>query len=138
MSFRGHCLLPPDTTGNFITGFGFDVSAPTLVFVDGVLLDPAPIPDIFGVFNAGSGVPVNFADALFGFSLAGVGQLYTGPADNQESNPTFLPGVYNGIDPNSQCAASLTISAPEPSALLMLLTGLVALFGTLALRKVSV
>lgn len=56
------------------------------------------------------------------------------------SAPESIPGPYSGFDfpcsPPNQ--ASLTICTPEPSALLLLFSGFLALVGALALKKVRV
>lgn len=69
-------------------------------------------------------------------------QVYTGPLGNEESNPPFFLSTFGGgVDVVGGTQASLTISAPvsapEPSAFMMLFTGLVALFGALALKKAT-
>ena len=50
-------------------------------------------------------------------------QLYSGP----ESNPTLLPGTYNvNTEPGGSLATLVLTLTPEPSSLLLLLTGLTA------------
>jgi hypothetical protein len=78
-----------------------------------------------------------FLDDTFG--LAGVSQLYSG----SESWPTFITGTYSGFDAlnldvnGNLIPASLTITAPEPSSLLSLLVGFLAVAVALALRKLQ-
>lgn len=51
------------------------------------------------------------ADFLLGYFQVGGPQAYTGP----ESAPTFLPGVYTGVDYfNNLAAATVTISVVAP------------------------
>jgi hypothetical protein len=122
----------PDT---FVPGVGFaDVNVPTTYFLNGVYQQTTADTFLFLSNAAGGG----FIDG-FTFGLAGTTQLYTGC----ESNPTFATGTYNGFDAlnfNSNggfIPATLTIAAPEPSALVLLLFGFLALFGTLTLKKLQ-
>ena len=66
--------------------------------------------------------------------------LSTRPSGNEESNPTFFLSTFGGVDSVDGTQASLAsnapVSAPEPSAFMMLCIGLVALFG-LALKKAT-
>jgi hypothetical protein len=119
-----------------VDGIGFGTfDTPTSVFVNGSYLGTAPDLFLFWSNAAGGG----FFDGTLSFGLTGTSQLYSG----WESNPTFVPGVYSGFDPfnfdpngNPNCA-TLTIATPEPSSLLMLLFGILAVFGTLTLKKVQ-
>ena len=97
--------------------------------------------DFFNLSDMGGGF------ALFtggGVILDGAGfQIYTGPAGSQESAPTFLPGTYalndgtlsitagaNGTDLFTFTEGAAPVSGvPEPSSLLLIGTGALALIG---------
>lgn len=76
------------------------------------------------------------AEDQFGFFLAGVGPVFSGTLET----PRFTLGTYSGLDSGSVVSGAseaLVISTAEPSVFLMLFAGLIALFGAVALKKVS-
>jgi PEP-CTERM motif len=122
-----------------VLGAGFVITSVS-VYVDGNLQSTTGDTLLFIANGAG----LSLLDATSGFGLDWIdpssgtsGQLYSG----LESNPTFIPGTYCGTDPFNLDAngnalnASLSISTPEPSSLLMLLAGLLVFVGVLAVRK---
>jgi hypothetical protein len=124
----------PDTSYTYVDGIGFaQVNVPTSYFLNGSYAGTTHDAFLFLSNAAGGG----FMDGLL-FGLGGVNQVYIGP----ESNPTFVPGTYTGFDSlnfspsGGLLSASLTISTPEPSSLLLLLTGFLALAAALALKRV--
>jgi hypothetical protein len=115
-------------------GFGtYDV--PTSFFLNGTYAGTTPDLFIFFSNAAGGG----FFDGTLSFGLTGTSQVYSG----WEDNPTFNVGTYTGFDPinfdsnGMPNSATLTVAAPEPSTLLLLLFGFLAVFGTLTLKKVQ-
>jgi hypothetical protein len=119
-----------------LDGVGFATFAvPTSYFLNGAYQGTTDDAFLFLSNAAGGG----FFDGL-SFGLAGTGQIYTG----SESNPTFVTGTYTGFDALNLGAngnlipATLTVATPEPSTLLLLLFGFLAVFGTLTLKKVQV
>jgi len=116
------------------TGFQFDSVSVSQIF-DGV--DQGIVTDLMAFTNPNtSELPWQFLDSYA--SLSGSGIMYSG----DESNPTFIPGTYKGVDyfnldlSGSPSNATLRIvSAPEPSSILMLLTGFLALAGILAAKN---
>jgi hypothetical protein len=119
-----------------VDGVGFGTySVPTSVYLNGTFEGSGPDQFIFWSNALGGG----FIDGTFSFGLTGTNQVYNG----WESNPTFAPGVYNGYDPfnyNSwgmPNSATLCVTTPEPSSLVMLLFGILLVFGTLTLKKVQ-
>jgi hypothetical protein len=114
-----------------VNGIGFATNTvPTSFFLNGTY--EATLPDQFLFWSSALGG--GFLDGTLSFGLTGVNQVYNG----WETNPTFAPGVYTGYDPmNNGNAATLCISTPEPSSLLMLFFGILLVFGTLTLKKVQ-
>jgi hypothetical protein len=130
---------PTPDPSNVQIGLGFAlVGVPVSTFVDGSLQSTTPSLDTFLFFANGFGTSLLGTDGMgTNFGSTG-GQLYYGV--NTENMPTFIPGTYSGVDtnaPNGPVWATLTISTPEPSSLLMLFAGFLALAGALALRKVQ-
>ena len=90
--------------------------------------------------TSGTGELFDAAD-VFGsaFGLCGTDQLYFG----SEGSPTFLPGTYTGNDPHNtdltgaDLTATLVISAPEPSSLLLLFSALLSIAGVLFVQKLQ-
>jgi len=104
-------------------------------------IDLGLVPDIFYFVNPAIGDPstsFQFFD-LYGLSLWGnPNPMYSGP----ESAPTFNAGTYSGLDlynydqSGAPGNATLSIvSTPEPSSILMLLVGFMALAGVLLAKK---
>ena len=115
---------PVDTVG-----FG-TYPVPTSFFLNGTYEGTLPDQFIFWSNALGGG----FIDGTLSFGLTGTNQIYNG----WEGSPTFAPGVYTGFDPlNYGNAATLCVSTPEPSSLVMLLFGILLVFGTLTLKKVQ-
>jgi hypothetical protein len=123
----------PDPSTVLALPGGFEVfNVPVSGTLSGTPIPPGTV-DFFGFFNS-SLFDVEFAD-LTGLELSGVATMYSG----LDSNPTFSPGIYSGTDPNNGGAgATLTISTPEPSSILSLCAGLLALAGALAVKKAAV
>ena len=122
------------TTPGFSPGTGgFVVAAIATITVGGSTLQAI---DLFNFNDASLGI--EFA-TLGPLSLSGVPTLFSGTADN----PTFIPGVYNGFDTSNldvngaPDAATLSISAPEPSSILMLCMGFLVVAGALAVKKAA-
>jgi hypothetical protein len=125
----------PDPGDAYVDGVGFALfNVCTSTYLNGTFTGSSQDSLLFLASAAGGG----FLDG-FNFGLGGVNQVYTGA----ESNPTFVAGTYSGFDSinldanGNPIAASLTISTPEPSSLLLLLCGFLAVLGTLALKKVQ-
>jgi hypothetical protein len=128
--------LPASPTGitNFAIGGGFETPNPvdvTATFMGTTFTSP----DTFVFLN--SAVGGGFLD-LFGifFATPGSDQFYSG----LENAPTFMPGTYFGFDSGFGGEATLSIAAPsiatpEPSALLLLASGLVAFMLCVTLKK---
>jgi hypothetical protein len=114
-----------------VNGIGFGTSSvPTSFFVNGTYEGTLPDQFLFWSTALGGG----FIDGTLSFGLTGINAVYNG----YETNPTFAPGVYTGNDPlNYGNTATLCISTPEPSSLLMLFFGILLVFGTLTLKKVQ-
>jgi hypothetical protein len=130
-------LATPDTSGNFSTGIGFLLpGVPVDFFVDGLPFQSGPVDLSF--YSSGTGELFE-AGGLFGlvgtglFGLDGTDQLYSG----SEGSPTFLPGTYTGTDGDSGLTATLVISAPEPSSLLLLFSALLSIAGVLFVQKLQ-
>ena len=104
-------------------------------------IDLGQVPDIFYFVNPAIGDPLSsfqFFD-LYGVSLWGSpNPMYSGP----ESAPTFNAGTYSGLDlynydeSGAPGNATLSIvSTPEPSSILTLLVGFMAIAGALLAKK---
>jgi hypothetical protein len=126
----------PNTHGNYFPGIGFaELGVPTSYYLNGSYEGTSQDPFLFLSNAAGGG----FMDGLL-FGLGGTNQIYCGPL----SNPTFIPGTYSGFDSlnwsptGGQIPATLTVATPEPSSLVMLFFGFLALLGTLAVKRVQV
>jgi len=90
----------------------------------------------FGFFDSSFGFEFLSNVGGFSFALSGANTMFSGG----ESNPTFISGTYSGVDPFSVDGSPATlsiVSTPEPSSLLMLLTGFLALAGALAVKKAA-
>jgi hypothetical protein len=117
-----------------VDDIGFISTTDASYFLNGCYQATASNAFLFLSNDTGGG----FIDSFL-FGLGGVSQLYSG----SESNPTFIAGTYGGYDSINLSAsgglmpASLTIATPEPSSLLLLLCGFLALVGTLTLKKVQ-
>ena len=121
----------PDTTGDFTAGIGFVLPGTPVSFsLDGLLLWAGPVDLTFYSAASGSG---ELLDAAGLFGLSGISQLYCG----SEDSPTFLPGTYTGTDRDSGLTATLVISAPEPSSLLLLFSALLSIAGVLFVQKLQ-
>ena len=130
-------LATPDTSGNFSAGIGFLLPAvPVDFFVYDQLFQSGPVDLSFYSSSTGE---LFEAGGLFGlvgtglFGLDGTDQLYSG----SEGSPTFLPGTYTGTDGDSGLTATLVISAPEPSSLLLLFSALLSIAGVLFVQKLQ-
>ena len=136
-------LATPDTSGNFSAGIGFLLPAvPVDFFVYDQLFQSGPVDLSFYSSSTGE---LFEAGGLFGlvgtglFGLDGTDQLYCG----SEGSPTFLPGTYTGNDPHNtdvtgaDLTATLVISAPEPSSLLLLFSALLSIAGVLFVQKLQ-
>ncbi len=108
----------------------------------------------FDFFNLVNGVGFELLTTSAGLILNEFGlQVYTGPAGNQESIPTFVPGTYqfNDGSPTGPLIGTLTITSgangdlftfdlatvPEPSSSLLIGSGALGL-PRFARRKISV
>jgi len=118
-------LLP----ANFLPGLAFVITDVTYSEND-IPQNPASL-----IFSSDAGGGGFFLFDTFQGILSFGSQVYSGTEDT----PTFLEGTYSlpdifsGSDPNG--TATLTIkSVPEPSSLMLLGTGMLALLG-LALKK---
>jgi hypothetical protein len=108
-------------------GFAF-YNVSTSEYLDGVLQTTIPNDTI--VYLVGYGLYDSLQLGVFGSS--------TLPYSGLESAPVFIPGTYTGTDPiDPTIASTLTISTPEPSVLLMLSIGFLALVGAIALKKIQ-
>jgi len=129
--------LPSNPTPDpAIPGAGFELySVNVSQILDGV--DQGIVIDSMAFTNANtSELPWQFLDLYA--SLSGSGSMYSG----DESSPTFLPGTYSGVDfvnldlNGAPSNATLSIvSTPEPSSILMLMIGFLALAGILTAKK---
>jgi hypothetical protein len=143
---------PTIGSGDFMTGNSFTIM--------GVPLSEngAPVGDfVFDFYNSNGGG--GFDAFLMGSAtiLNEFGpQVYTGPTGNQEGTPTFVPGTYkpfsgtgtlsNGltgtlvitstVGAGDSFKYTLSKSVPEPSALLLLGSGLLSLIG-LARKRIT-
>ena len=124
------------TPDSFGLGSDFLLSAVSADFsLDGVVLFPGWPLDL-NFYGSGTGELFD-AGGLFG--LDGTDQLYSG----SEGSPTFLSGTYTGTDPDNTDAtgadltATLVISAPEPSSLLLLFSALLSIAGVLFVQKLQ-
>ena len=128
--------LPANPTPDVgVSGQGFEFFS---VSVNQVLngVDQGIVTDAMAFLNPNSGLPWQFLDLYA--SMSGSNIMYCG----DESNPTFIPGTYSGFDygyldvnGNPSNATLSIVSTPEPSSILMLLTGFLALAGALAAKK---
>ena len=130
--------LATPTPDGFGMGSDFLLSGVSADFsLDGVVLFPGWPLDL-SFYNSGTGELFD-AGGLFGlvgtglFGLDGTDQLYCG----SEGSPTFLPGTYTGTDRDSGLTATLVISAPEPSSLLLLFSALLSIAGVLFVQKLQ-
>jgi hypothetical protein len=129
--------LPSNPTPDLvIPGAGFELLAVNVSkILDGV--DQGIVVDSMAFTNPNtSGLPWQFLD--LSASLSGSGIMYSG----NESSPTFLPGTYTGVDllnldlSGAPSNATLSIvSTPEPSSILMLMIGFLALAGILTAKR---
>lgn len=130
---------PDSTSPNFspLPG-GFALSnVPATLTIAGI---STPVLDAYGFFDSGAGYGFEFLNVIGAFFLGGVTTMFSGGA----SNPAFIPGVYSGYDANylnlngAPNAATLTIvGTPEPSSILLLLTGFLVLSGLLFAKKAA-
>jgi len=125
----------PGTSSTYVEGIGFaEVGVNTSYFLNGCYQGTTQDAFLFLSDAAGGG----FMDGL-NFGLGGTSQLYMGPEDN----PVFVPGTYAGYDSLNLDAngnlmpASLTVTTPEPSSLLLLCVGFLAFLGTVAVKKLQ-
>lgn len=127
--------LPTPSPDSFSLGSDFLLSGVSVdVSLDGVFLLTESLDLSFysSVYSQTSGTGELF-DAGGAFGLAGTDQLYFG----SEDSPTFLSGTYTGTDPYTGGTATLVISAPEPSSLLLLFSALLSIAGVLFVRKLQ-
>ena len=122
-------LATPDS---FNSGFDFLSQVSIDLSVDGFPMVTGEAAELT-FYNQTSGSGELF-DAFGLFGLQGIGQLYSG----SEDSPTFAAGTYTGTDPyNNGTEATLVISAPEPSSLLLLSSALLAIAGVLFVGKLQ-
>jgi hypothetical protein len=126
--------LPSSPTimdGNSFPGLAFHI--PTVAYSEnGIPQDPADV--IFLGLPVGGGFFLG--DIIQGTApiLAFGSQIYSGP----EGAPAFLTGTFSLLDFGNAAVGVLTItSVPEPSSLILLGTGMLALLG-FALKKAIV
>lgn len=126
----------PNVDGNYVSGVAFaDLNVAASYYLNGSYEGTTLDSLLFFSLNSGGG----FLDGL-NFGLAGANQVYTGP----ENNPTFVAGTYSGYDALNLNAngglipATLTITTPEPSSLLMLFVGFLVVLGTMTVKKLQV
>jgi len=113
-------------------GGGFEVANVLATYK--ALGTSTPLNSDLYFFTSSSGVGFEFLDFTGPFILSGVPTLFS----NGFTNPVFTPGTYKGTDPLWGVSATLKIvNTPEPSSILLLLTGFLALGGFLALKKAS-
>ena len=128
--------LPSNPTpDDAVSGSGFDFLAVNVhEWFNGA--DLGIVSDSMAFLNPATNLGSwSFLDSFASLTSSSI--VYSG----DESNPTFIPGVYQGVDtfnsvgdvPNT--ATLKIVSAPEPSSILMLLTGLLALAGAFAAKK---
>jgi len=125
------------------SGVAFGVSGvPMILSVDGTILGPVPGDVLFLNANLDTlQFAMDLGEGNPGYSLFGAAQpqFYSG----DETSPTFIPGIYSGIDVfNSDAngapeAATLIIATPEPPSILMYLVGFLALAGVFVVRRVQ-
>ena len=127
--------LATPTPDGFGPGSDFLLSGVSADFsLDGVVLFPESFDLNF--YSSGTG---EIFDAGGAFGLDGTDQLYFG----SDGSPTFLPGTYTGNDPHNtdltgaDLTATLVISAPEPSSLLLLFSALLSIAGVLFVQKLQ-
>lgn len=105
-----------------------------LEFVDGVLIQEyteldvvtvGPPGPVFFTFPPGKGIVLATSGAVY-FSMATESPLWTGGP----FNPTFLPGRYDNLN---QAGSDLEIAliTPEPSSVVLVGTGMVAVAGAI-------
>jgi hypothetical protein len=109
-------------------GLGFETNPVPITATLGGLTET--LPDTFVFLNSSLGGGFFEGNGIF-FTTPGGAQLYSG----FETGPTFTPGTYNGFDSGFGGEATLAIATPEPSALLLLLSGLAAFLICLTLKK---
>jgi len=128
--------LPSNPTpDDAISGSGFDFLAVNVhEWLNGA--DMGIVSDSIAFLNPATNLGSwSFLDNFASLTSSSI--MYTG----DESNPTFIPGVYTGVDyfnsvgdlPNT--ATLNIVSTPEPSSILMLLAGFLVLAGAAAAKK---
>jgi hypothetical protein len=62
---------------------------------------------------------------------------YAGTLGEPSFAPTFIPGVYTGVDGDADTVTVTITPTPEPSSLALFGTGILGLVGMMRLRKLS-
>jgi hypothetical protein len=114
----------PSLDSSSFTNTGFTIETDTgSFFLDGAFL--FPFSDTFSFSDQPDGGGVNdigYAGlgSVLALSTYQFDQFYSGGADS----PTFTPGTYQVTNAVDTTPGTLVISAPEPSAIILLLVGL--------------
>jgi hypothetical protein len=130
--------LPSQLSGNEITGeLGFGFAIPSGIIAgfgtNGVnlMINGSPSGDFLAFYNASGAFGGGFAAFPNAFVadfllIGGQPQLYSGP----ETSPTFSPGTFTLSDGTSTYTLTITdistVATPEPSVIILLAIGLVA------------